>query len=76
MRAKRDVRLVTANEVETEIKREGEHGDPMEKWRERMMKTETDRERGRGWREMELWEERGCQGASAASGARPPPQGN
>lgn len=36
------------------------------------MKTEIDR-KVKGWKEMELFEERKCQGGSAASGARPPP---
>lgn len=34
------------------------------------MKTDIDR-KARGWKEMELFEERRCQGGSAASGARP-----
>lgn len=39
------------------------------------MKTEIDRKVKR-WKEMELFEERRCQGGSAASGARTPPPGN
>lgn len=75
MRAKREgVRLSNSNKERRRM-REREKTGPTESVGGKNGE-DRNRQKVKRWKEMELFEERRCQGGSPASGARPPPPGN